>query len=367
MITQALPPRYVFAGTITSSGTTGEPVKVLHTMNSLRAFAFYKQREYRCWGLDPAKSFLSIRPPSDLPLNKGQRIKKGQVLKLPSWCHVGEFFKTGVGLYLPDTTNIDHIVELIEEQKPDYLLTMAATLEHIALAYSRTGYDSSVAGVLSISQQLTDSMRRLAENKVCSHIYQNYGLNEVGIVAMRCPHSHHYHVHNENVVIEIVNEDGQPCKPGEQGKLLVTNFSNPAMPLIRYDTDDFASVPEEPCPCGRTLQTFKHIRGRYRRTAHLPAGTWEFWDNIVNVFSDACPGDMLPIKQYQLHQLAEDHYHLKLKTTEPVADRLKHQIHQAWEVVYGQRPVNFRIMEMDVIDNPGKKFQNFVSDIVPAD
>ena len=367
MNTQALPSGFKIAGAIKSSGTTGEPVKVLYTENSLQAFAFYKQREYRSWGLNPGKSFLSLRPPSDLPLLKGQRLKKGQALKLSAWRYLGGYFNTGSELYLSDRTPIDLIVEFVETQKPDYLLTMAGTLEHMALAYSGLGHRSSMAGVLSISQQLTDSMRGLAEKHVSANIYQNYGLNEVGLVAMRCPHSNHYHVHNENVVIEIINQQGQPCQPGEQGKLLVTNVSNPAMPLIRYDTDDFATVPESPCPCGRTQQSFIKLRGRYRRTAHLPEGTWEFWDNIVNVFSDAHPEDMHPIKQYQLHQLTADHYHLKLKTTEPVADRLKQQIYRAYKTVYGQRSINLQIKPMAAIDSPGKKFQNFVSDVVPAE
>lgn len=367
LVTQALPPRFRIAGAKTSSGTTGEPVKVLHTVNSLGAFAFYKQREYRCWGLNPSKSFISIRPPSDLPLSNGERLKKGESLKLACWRYVGRYFKTGAELYLPDTTAIANIVAFIEDHKPDYLLTMAATLEHIALAYSSYDGRSSLAGALSISQQLTDSMRQLAEKYVSPRIYQNYGLNEVGIVAMRCAHSNHFHVHNENVVIEVVNSKGQPCQPGEAGRLLVTNISNPAMPLLRYDTDDSATVPTEPCPCGRTSQSFTNIRGRYRRIAHLPAGTWEFWDNIVNVFADADTEDMRPIQQYQLHQLDEAHYRLKLKTTGPVAGHLKKQIYRAWEKANGDKPVDIHILELDTIENPGKKFQNFISDIAPLE
>jgi phenylacetate-CoA ligase len=51
----------------------------------------------------------------------------------------------------------------------------------------------------------------------------------------------------------------------------VTSLHNFAMPLLRYDLGDFATV-GGPCPCGRTLPTLEGILGRTRNMMRLPGG-----------------------------------------------------------------------------------------------
>jgi phenylacetate-CoA ligase len=52
--------------------------------------------------------------------------------------------------------------------------------------------------------------------------------------------------------------------PREDGtySLVGTNFTNPAMPLIRYDTNDFVTLDETECECGRPGRVVKEIDGR---------------------------------------------------------------------------------------------------------
>jgi len=362
-----LPAGHKPAGYTETSGSTGQPVEVLHTVSSFQSFGVLKQREYRSWGFDPSQRFGSVRPASDLPYKNGQELTPQSTLTLPSWEYVGDYFKTGDMPMLPDTSGIEFIVNWLDQHKPGYLIGLSAVLEQIALAYSDHEIKSEIAGSLAISQQLTPGMRDLIEQQVSPTVAQNYGLNEVGIVAMRCPESGYYHVHNENCLIEVIDQNGNACEPGKPGKLLVTSLANLAMPLLRYDTDDLAEIPTEHCPCGRTLQSFSNLRGRYRRTAHLPKGTWDYWDTLLRVFSQASPQEMASIEQYQLHQLSADNFNLKLKVKTSLAESLKNKIYAKWETATSDPTATLTITELDEIQQTGKKFQNFISDITPED
>ena len=51
----------------------------------------------------------------------------------------------------------------------------------------------------------------------------------------------------------IVDGDGNPVEPGTPGRLVGTGLHNMAMPLLRYDVGDVASLSTEVCTCGRGL------------------------------------------------------------------------------------------------------------------
>lgn len=362
-----LPPNIRIGHATKTSGSTGQPVEVLHSANSLQFFSVLKQREYRCWGFDPSKRLAVIRPAVELPRIDGEQLQSEKSVTGIYWPSTGRFFMTGDSPMLPDISGTDFIVKWLNETKPDYLLCMSAVLERIALGYANWENTSGIQAALSISQQLTQGMRQFAEKNVTPNVQQNYGLNEIGLVAMRCPESGQYHVHNENCLIEVVDKNGLPCEPGVGGRLLVTGLLNYAMPLIRYDTDDLAEIVTEACPCGRSAQSFTNIRGRYRRTAHLPEGTWDYWDAILYVFGHASKQEMANIKQYQLHQLSANKFNLKLKVDAAVPESLIARIHERCKIAGKGKFLDLNILQLDQIEQPGKKFQNFISEIAPPE
>ena len=75
----------------------------------------------------------------------------------------------------------------------------------------------------------------------------------------------------ESVLVEILNDDGTPCAPGEIGRVVVTALQNFATPLIRYEVGDYAEA-SAPCPCGRGLPVIRRIMGRVRNLLVLPDG-----------------------------------------------------------------------------------------------
>jgi hypothetical protein len=66
-----------------------------------------------------------------------------------------------------------------------------------------------------------------------------------------CAHGCGTHIHPDMVYVEILDEHGAPCPPGEPGALVVTPLNAEGTPLLRYRTGDIAFVVDAPCRCGR--------------------------------------------------------------------------------------------------------------------
>ena len=129
-----------------------------------------------------------------------------------------------------------------------------------------------------------------------------YSSQEVGYIALQCPEHETYHVQSENLLVEIVDDDGEPCRPGEVGRVVVTTLHNFATPLLRYELGDFAEVGEA-CPCGRGLPVLTRVLGRQRNMLTLPDGD-QRWPNIrdPSEFASAGGPALPPLQQFQVVQ-----------------------------------------------------------------
>lgn len=93
-------------------------------------------------------------------------------------------------------------------------------------------------------------------------VYDHYGSREM-YIGSECRMHRGYHLHAEVLIVEVVDKDNRPCRPGELGRILVTDFSNHVFPFIRYEIGDVGALADEsPCPCGLTLPRLTHVEGR---------------------------------------------------------------------------------------------------------
>jgi phenylacetate-CoA ligase len=364
---KALPSGQKITAQTLSSGTTGQPTRVLQSNYSSFMFSCLKQRELRWFRLNPKSYFTSIRLPSQLPAKSdGKYVDIGETLKLSAWPYIGKFFITGPFLGYSVFNPIDSQVEWLNSNKPDYLLSYSESLEHLAFTYKNKKKNDSLKSLIAISQQLTPSMRQHIEKTFGISIHQNYGLNEIGIVASRCTEGGRYHVHTEHCFVEIVDEAGNPSKPGETGKILVTTFSNFAMPLIRYDTDDLAVALDGPCPCGRTLPSFGEVVGRYSRIAYLPDNTLGYVGAIRQALEEMPAELSVNLRQFQVHQFLDNRFELRLFAPGSLPQEFSNCIHTAWQEAIGEEKLPLTILEVDEIQrSPGGKFQDFTSEFFP--
>ena len=70
------------------------------------------------------------------------------------------------------------------------------------------------------------------------------------------------HITAEDIIVEIIDPDGQPVPTGESGEIVVTHLATRDFPFVRYRTGDMGILSNESCACGRGLPVLKDIQGR---------------------------------------------------------------------------------------------------------
>jgi phenylacetate-CoA ligase len=101
-------------------------------------------------------------------------------------------------------------------------------------------------------------------------IYVSY---EFKFIAWECELRDGLHINEDLVHVEIVDpETGEPVPNGVAGEIVITGFSNEAMPFIRYNTEDVGVIADSPCACGRPFIRLKSVLGRVSDFIVLPSG-----------------------------------------------------------------------------------------------
>jgi phenylacetate-CoA ligase len=141
-----------------------------------------------------------------------------------------------------------------------------------------------------------------------------YSSTEVGMIAGRCPHHPaYYHLMAHKLGVEFLNTEGKPCQSGEVGQIVITDYRNRRMPLIRYAIGDLAAPAS--CPCGQIkLPALTQLLGKQRGLLKHPNGGHVFSTELSPTIRDT-PG----IRQYQVQQLAPDRFLLRA-IAQPDAD-----------------------------------------------
>ena len=170
-------------------------------------------------------------------------------------------------------------------------------------------HDFNLRGVVASSEALIPGTREAITAAFGCPVVDRYGANELGILAQECRGDRSHHVNVAGHVVELLARDrDEAVRPGEIGRVVVTDLFSYAMPLIRYDTGDLAVGCAEPCPCGLPGPVLARIEGRTVEEIRDPAG------NLVNPLAiSSCPKDLAGIIQYQFVQRSPDGYLLRLQ------------------------------------------------------
>lgn len=356
---RSLPPGQHMGGQSRSSGTTGRPVVVHHTVLSNNMFTFLWHRTVRWFGWDPRGTFLDVRIAQEVNRRQGS----GGLVQSPHWSYLGQMFHTGPEYIFASSQPMAQQVAWVRQVQPHYALSYPGIFEEWLLANGGANPSPNLQSLLSGGSQLTPSLRQRLEQSYGVRVQDSYGLNEIGKVALRCE-AGRFHVHTEHCLVEIVRTDGQPAAPGETGHVLVTGFRNLAMPLIRYDTGDLAEVTAGPCPCGRTLPSFGDIAGRFVRYAGLPAGTRERVRALRGAVENSSPELLAFLRRYQICQDRQNNFQLKLSTAAPIPEAFRTAVQRAWETIPGFPPTELTLVEVAEIPlSPSGKLLDFTSEL----
>ena len=244
----------------TTSGSSGQPLRVAATDISVFFQHALVLRSHFWYELDHAGSFAAIRV-------------QIEDMRFSDWGPPGNaIFRTGPSHAFNTFSDHDAQLDWLCRIQPTYLLTYNANLRALLERSRVTGnVPRGIVAVLGYGDMAAPDVARAAHEVWGAHYFDSYSCSETGTLALQCPSSTHLHVQSENVYVEILRDDGTPCAAGEIGRVVVTDLHNFAMPLIRYDLGDHASLGET-CGCGRGLPVLNQIAGRSGHLACDPTG-----------------------------------------------------------------------------------------------
>lgn len=252
------------------------------------------------------------------------------------------------------TTTEQQVAWLLRED-PAYLLVyptvLGAMLRHLATLPDRP---RSLREVRTVSEALSPDTRALCRDVLGVPLVDTYSAQEVGYIALQCPDAPGYHVQAERLLVEILDDDGAPCRPGQIGRVVVTDLHNFATPLVRYALGDHAEV-GPPCPCGRGLPVLTRIVGRRRNMLTYPDGRTA-WP----LFTVACR-EAARYRELQLVQESRDALRLRVVPIAPLTDADRAALTAALQASLGH-PFAVAIDEVAELDrSPAGKLEEFVS------
>lgn len=137
------------------------------------------------------------------------------------------------------------------------------------------------------AEKLHDFQRELIEDVFGAPIFETYGSREFMLIGAECEHHSGLHLSMENLLVEILNDDGSPTPHGHEGNVVITDLFNYGMPFIRYVNGDRAVAGFDMCPCGRGLPLLKKVVGRQLDTLDTPDGRkipGEFFPHLIKDF-----------------------------------------------------------------------------------
>ncbi len=332
-------------GTAKTSGATGEPVTVRKTAINRLFWSAFTIRDHLWHARKFSNRMSSIRA----------NISK--YVDAKDWGPpVRNLFTSGEAQGIPITTDIREQLRLLRRFHPELLIIYPNNLDALVTIWEAEGFDlKSLCHIKTIGETVSDELRSRVKKITGLGIEDNYSSQEAGTIAIQCPASGLYHIMSEALIVEVLNESGEPCAEGEIGRVMISDLHNLATPLIRYDIGDYAE-PGPLCSCGRGLPTLKRIWGRERNLVRLPDGSWN-WPLVGFHSFDT----VAPVRQYQLIQTALDEIEFRIVTDQEITkdqeEGLIRIVQQALNYPFKITVVQFR---RRLPLGPNGKFEEFI-------
>jgi phenylacetate-CoA ligase len=332
-----------------TSGSTGAPVAILVSGFSTLYWNVFTLRDHLWHRRDVSRKLAVIRHGSKLD-------------RAPNWgMATAGLVETGPAVGYPLRADVDEQLDWLSAEQPAYFSTHPSLLDSLARRSIDRGVRLEVLlEVRTLAEALGPGLRERCREAWGVPLTDVYSSIDTGYIALQCPEHTHYHVQSEGLFVEVLDDTGNPCGPGEIGRVVVTTLQNFAMPLVRYDIGDYAEV-GPPCPCGRGLPVLTRILGRVRNMLVTADGK-RYWPEfgVIGLIGE------LPIQQFQFVQKAPGLVEGRIVAGQPLDGVQEARLR---ETVLAKLPpgVELRISYCERIERSASgKFEDFVSEVATA-
>lgn len=238
----------------TTGGSSGTPLTFLLSNERVSHDVAEKWRATRWWGVDIGdKEIVAWGSPIELGAQDKVRLFRDKL-----------FRSTLVPAFDMDDTKLLNFIDTIKAEKPKMLFGYPSVFSLIAKTAQKHNIQVDNLGIEVVfvtSERLYPYQREAIESTFGAPVANGYGGRDAGFIAHQCPDGK-MHLSAEDIVVEIIDREGNPLPDGQKGEIVVTHMATSDFPFIRYRTGDVAAIDPEPCSCGRGLPCLMDIEGR---------------------------------------------------------------------------------------------------------
>jgi phenylacetate-CoA ligase len=341
---RAIPETHLPTHSVETTGSSGQPVRVIHTLVTQVESLALSLVQHEWHASDFSRPLAAVRA------------NVAEVQHLPDWgTAVRLVTRSGPSMSIPGTLPMAEILALLRSLDPGQLVIYPTLLATLCDHVERAGEPPlRLQRIRTIAEMLQPERRERALALLGAPVTDLYSSQELGQIAIECPASGLYHV-PESLIVEVLDDEGNPCAEGAEGDVVITGLRNFATPLIRYAIRDRA-IRGGPCSCGRGLPTLRRIMGRERNMArrsdgsraYPPLGVGSFWKHG-------------PVAQFQFIQHAVDEIEVRLAVTRPATGEEENALVAAIQAMLGHPfPLRFSYFRQTLPPAPGGKHEEFV-------
>lgn len=219
---------------LSTSGTTGTPLNVLGTKKAVRQNYAFFNFFLRSIGVDEFQRSATFA---------GRLIVPKASKSPPYWRKNYAMNTLLCSSYHLSTETIPSYIKALEAWQPNFIDSYPSAIYEIALFINtnKIKHRIRLKAVVTSSETLGTHQREAIEKAFQCTVFDQYGCAEMAVMAYQQSDGR-YFMPPQYSVVEVLDDDGRPVKPGESGHLVCTGLLNQAMPLIRYRMGDIVKT-----------------------------------------------------------------------------------------------------------------------------
>lgn len=266
---------------ITTSGTLGDPVTFAMTDKDLDRLAYNEALSFACAGGTSSDIY-------QLMTTMDRRFMAGLAYFLGIRMLGASIVRVGNGIPELQWDTIQRVKPNAIIAVPSFILKVIeyAELHHIDYQASSIKKAVCIGEPLRNSDLSLNTLGRKIREKWDIQLFSTYASTEMGTTFTECKQGCGGHHHPELIIVEFLDDMGNPVREGELGEVTITTIGVEGMPLLRFRTGDVCHHYTEPCSCGRTTMRLGPVVGRknqmikYKGTTLYPPALYDILDNI---------------------------------------------------------------------------------------
>ena len=236
------------------------------------------------------------------------------------------------------------ILKRLNRHRPDVLVAYTNPLYVFARWLDEQGLKPlSPRSIVVGAEKLYDFQRELIQQVFDAPVFETYGSREVMLIGSECDRHEGLHLTMENLLVEVLDDDGFPTPDNEEGNVVITDLTNYGMPFVRYANGDRAVAGWGTCSCGRGLPLLHKVVGRQLDVLQTPDGRripGEFFPHLMK--------DFPAVRHFQVVQDDPDRIQLRVVLKGPFGVDERRAIGHEVRKVFGSE-IDFELLPVDEI------------------